>query len=136
MTVATLDLDGFKDVNDTLGHPVGDRLLQEVARRLTSVSDKTRVYRLGEDEFVLLMENCGDPLVAGEIVETILKRLTTQFDLDGTRYSSPPVWALRLRQPMVRTSICWRMPTSRSMTQKRRAGDPLSRPCVPGQTSP
>jgi len=83
MTVATLDLDGFKDVNDTLGHPVGDRLLQEVARRLTSISDKTRVYRLGEDEFVLLMENCGDPLVAGDIVETILKRLTAQFDLDG-----------------------------------------------------
>jgi diguanylate cyclase (GGDEF)-like protein/PAS domain S-box-containing protein len=83
MTVAALDLDGFKDVNDTLGHPVGDRLLQEVARRLTSISDEARVYRLGEDEFVLLMENCGDPLVAGEIVEAILKRLTAQFDLDG-----------------------------------------------------
>jgi diguanylate cyclase (GGDEF)-like protein/PAS domain S-box-containing protein len=83
MTIATFDLDGFKDVNDTLGHPVGDRLLQEVARRLTSVSDEIRVYRLGEDEFVLLMENCGDPLIATEVVETGLKRLTTQFDLDG-----------------------------------------------------
>jgi PAS domain S-box-containing protein len=64
MTVATLDLDGFKDVNDTLGHPVGDRLLQEVARRLAAVSDETCVYRLGEDEFVLVLKNCGDPLVA------------------------------------------------------------------------
>jgi len=85
MTIATFDLDGFKDVNDTLGHPVGDRLLQEVARRLTSVSNETRFYRLGEDEFVLLLENCGDPLVATEVVETVLKRLTTQFDLDDHR---------------------------------------------------
>jgi diguanylate cyclase (GGDEF)-like protein/PAS domain S-box-containing protein len=83
MTIATFDLDGFKDVNDTLGHPVGDRLLQEVGRRLTSVSDGMRVYRPGEDEFVLVLEDCGDPLVATAVVETALKRLTTQFDLDG-----------------------------------------------------
>jgi diguanylate cyclase (GGDEF)-like protein len=83
ITVAMLDLDGFKDVNDTLGHSVGDRLLQEVARRLTSVLGETRVYRLGEHEFVLVLEKCGDPLVASDVVETILKRLTAQFDLDG-----------------------------------------------------
>lgn len=85
ITVATLDLDGFKDVNDTLGHPTGDRLLQEVAQRLTLVSDEARVYRLGDDQFVLVLENCGDPLVATEVVETVLKRLTAQFDLDGHR---------------------------------------------------
>ena len=83
MTVAALDLDGFKDINDTLGHPVGDRLLQEVARRLTSASDGNRVYRLSEDEFVLALENCGDPLVATGVMETILKHLTGQIDLDG-----------------------------------------------------
>jgi diguanylate cyclase (GGDEF)-like protein/PAS domain S-box-containing protein len=82
MTIATFDLDGFKDINDTLGHPVGDRLLQEVARRMISVSGETRFYRLGEDEFVLLLQNCGDPSVATAVVETVLKRLTTQFDLD------------------------------------------------------
>ena len=85
MTVVTLDLDGFKDVNDTLGHTVGDRLLQDVARRLTSVSAKTQVYRLGEDEFVLLLENCGDPLIASELVDTVLKCVTAQFDIDGHR---------------------------------------------------
>jgi diguanylate cyclase (GGDEF)-like protein/PAS domain S-box-containing protein len=85
ITVATFDLDGFKDVNDTLGHPVGDRLLQEVARRLTSISDGMPVYRPGEDEFVLVLENCGDPLVATGVVETALKRLTMRFDLDGHR---------------------------------------------------
>jgi diguanylate cyclase (GGDEF)-like protein/PAS domain S-box-containing protein len=85
MTVVTLDLDGFKDVNDTLGHTIGDRLLQDVARRLTSVSAKTQVYRLGEDEFVLLLENCGDPLIASELVDTVLKCVTAQFDIDGHR---------------------------------------------------
>ena len=85
MAVAKLDLDGFKDLNDTLGHPVGDRLLQEVARRLSSISDGTRVYRLGQDDFVLLLENCGDPLVATEVVDAALKRLTAQFDIDGHR---------------------------------------------------
>jgi diguanylate cyclase (GGDEF)-like protein/PAS domain S-box-containing protein len=83
MTVAMLDLEGFKDVNDTLGQPVGDRLLQGVARRLTSVSDKTRVYRLGGDEFALLLDYCGDPSVATDVVETILECLTAQFDIDG-----------------------------------------------------
>jgi diguanylate cyclase (GGDEF)-like protein/PAS domain S-box-containing protein len=83
MTIAMLDLDGFKDVNDTLGQPVGDRLLQEVARRLTSLSGGIRVYRLSEDEFVLLLENCGDPLVATGVMETVQNRLTGQIDLDG-----------------------------------------------------
>lgn len=80
---AMVDLDGFKDVNDTLGHPTGDRLLQEVARRLSSVSDETQVYRLGGDEFVLLVDDCADPLFATEIVETKLTCLTKQFDVDG-----------------------------------------------------
>jgi diguanylate cyclase (GGDEF)-like protein len=83
ITVATLDLDGFKDVNDTLGHQVGDRLLLEVARRLTSASGGRRVYRLSEDTFVLVFENCGDPLLATGLVKTIQERLTGQFDVDG-----------------------------------------------------
>lgn len=83
LTVAVLDLDGFKDVNDTLGHAVGDRLLQEISERLTSASDALRVYRLGGDEFVLLIDNCGDPLVATEIMETVMKRLTAQIHVDG-----------------------------------------------------
>src|ERR1700722_4968449 len=85
ITVATLDLDAFKDVNDTRGHSVGDKLLQEVARRLTSTPDEAHVYRLGEDEFVLLLLDCGDPVFASTVVETLLKRLGGEFDLDGHR---------------------------------------------------
>jgi diguanylate cyclase (GGDEF)-like protein len=83
MVIAVVDLDGFKDVNDTLGHPVGDKLLQKVARRLASASNGTRLYRLGGDEFVLILENCGDPLVATGLVEETLKQLSAQFTVDG-----------------------------------------------------
>lgn len=80
--VAMLDLDGFKDVNDTLGHYVGDRLLQEVARRLEAVSTEIRVYRLGGDEFVLVHNDCGNPVVATELVASILKRLAEPFTVE------------------------------------------------------
>lgn len=85
IAIVVLDLDGFKDVNDTLGHPVGDKLLQEVAKRLTSESRGARVYRLGQDEFVLALEGCGDSPIANGVAVNVLKRLTEQFDLDGHR---------------------------------------------------
>ena len=82
ISIAMLDLDGFKDINDTLGHSVGDRLLQEVALRLAAVSNEIRVYRLGGDEFVMVLRDCGDPLVVAEVVDSTLKRLAKQFEVD------------------------------------------------------
>jgi diguanylate cyclase (GGDEF)-like protein len=79
-----LDLDGFKMVNDTLGHEAGDRLLEAVAGRLTSaVRDADTIARMGGDEFVILIDG-GDLHVAPELVaDRVLDVLRQPFELDG-----------------------------------------------------
>lgn len=83
ISVAIFDLDGFKDINDTMGHAIGDSLLRAVADRMRQVAgpDHT-VYRLGGDEFVLLVRGTGDPLTVSGMVDEILKRLEMRFDID------------------------------------------------------
>ena len=80
------DLDGFKDVNDTLGHSTGDELLIEVGQRLIGIAEVRSnvglVSRLGGDEFVAVVPNCGDPRVVGEIVETMLKRVAEPYTIN------------------------------------------------------
>jgi diguanylate cyclase (GGDEF)-like protein len=79
-----IDLDNFKDINDTLGHRVGDRLLRAVANRLERVlRDVDALGRMGGDEFVVAAE--GMSLAAGPelIAERMLKALDQPFDLDG-----------------------------------------------------
>jgi diguanylate cyclase (GGDEF)-like protein/PAS domain S-box-containing protein len=87
VAIALFDLDGFKDVNDTLGHSTGDQLLIEVCQRFIEVTDEraptVKVCRLGGDEFVIIVPDCGDPRVVAEIVETILKQLKAPFDVNG-----------------------------------------------------
>jgi diguanylate cyclase (GGDEF)-like protein/PAS domain S-box-containing protein len=83
-SIALFDLDGFKDVNDTLGHSIGDQLLIEVGRRLieSTEADGKRVFRLGGDEFIVIFPDCGDPRVVGEAVEAMLKRLAEPFRIN------------------------------------------------------
>ena len=78
-----LDLDRFKNVNDTLGHDVGDSLLQEVARRLlVTVRQEDTVARLGGDEFVLVLEGVEEPedvaVVAGKIEKALARPINAQ----------------------------------------------------------
>jgi diguanylate cyclase (GGDEF)-like protein/PAS domain S-box-containing protein len=85
-SIAVFDLDGFKDINDTLGHSIGDRLLQHVAQRLgASAKDPARAYRLGGDEFVLVLPDCGDPRVIAHSAESVLDRLKEPFEVSGHR---------------------------------------------------
>lgn len=88
-----LDLDGFKAVNDTLGHRVGDQLLAAVAERLTACAQeagRTRpgvplVARLGGDEFALLVEDSTGTEQLADLAESVLKALQAPFDLSGQR---------------------------------------------------
>src|ERR1700730_6251415 len=84
-SIAIFDLDGFKDVNDTLGHSIGDQLLVDIGQRLLEFGEGSRethqVFRLGCDEFVVVVPNCGDPRVVGQIVSEMLKRLAEPFKI-------------------------------------------------------
>ncbi len=84
VTIVLLDLDRFKDVNDTLGHTIGDRLLCEVSERLLrAVGDQATVARLGGDEFALVISNVTDPEQAIAMVNELNAELSRPIDMDG-----------------------------------------------------
>jgi len=79
-----LDLNGFKEVNDTAGHQAGDVLLQQVAKRLLgAVRDYDVVSRLGGDEFAILLTRNPDERVATAVADRIVDRLSKPFTIDG-----------------------------------------------------
>jgi diguanylate cyclase (GGDEF)-like protein/PAS domain S-box-containing protein len=85
LAIALFDLDGFKEVNDTMGHSAGDELLKEVADRWSAViGSGPRIFRLGGDEFILLLSDCGDPGRVADIVGAMLQQLEKPFDIADT----------------------------------------------------
>lgn len=84
VAVLFLDLDGFKVINDSLGHKAGDRLLIAVSKRLKgSVRSQDIVARLGGDEFTILLKDILEEKEAINVAERIIKQLQTPFILEG-----------------------------------------------------
>ena len=82
--VLTIDLDRFKEVNDTLGHPIGDQILKETATRLRDiVRANDLVTRLGGDEFAILQGNIGEAAHAEGLAARVVERLSEPFTFDG-----------------------------------------------------
>ncbi|MBD2677756.1 MULTISPECIES: CHASE2 domain-containing protein [Nostoc] len=79
-----IDLDGFKQVNDTLGHEMGDRLLMTIAGRLSnSLRASDTVSRLGGDEFTVILRAIPNVQIAAKVAEKILSSITRPIVLDG-----------------------------------------------------
>ena len=84
LAVMFLDLDNFKNINDSLGHDAGDRLLQAVAHRvLQATRTSDTVARLGGDEFAVLMEGVERSSEVGRVADALVATLNVPFQLDG-----------------------------------------------------
>lgn len=82
LALLLLDLDLFKEINDTLGHDIGDQLLRQTAQRLrTCVLDVDTVARLGGDEFAVILTDLTDPHRPIQVAEDILRSLSDPFQL-------------------------------------------------------
>ena len=81
-----LDLDRFKQVNDTLGHPAGDELLKQVAARLGRiVGDKGEIGRLGGDEFQIMLPDIDDRGALGELGQRLIQMISQPYSINGAR---------------------------------------------------
>jgi diguanylate cyclase (GGDEF)-like protein/PAS domain S-box-containing protein len=84
VAVLCIDLDLFKNVNDSFGHPIGDRLLKMVAERLRSeVRGNNLVARLGGDEFAVILASGVSPNEASDYAAGLIKVLSASYDIDG-----------------------------------------------------
>ncbi|ADE11267.1 diguanylate cyclase with PAS/PAC sensor [Sideroxydans lithotrophicus ES-1] len=85
VAVLFIDLDGFKNINDTLGHDAGDLLLKGVSGRLRqTIRGSDTVARVGGDEFIVVLDNVGSDRNAALVADKIIMSLTEAFDLKGT----------------------------------------------------
>jgi diguanylate cyclase (GGDEF)-like protein len=100
--VLYLDIDNFKDVNDTLGHAMGDLLLKEVVNRLrNAVRPDDLVARFGGDEFAILLTEVSDPATAEDLAARIGRHLSAPFSIKGHKIRITSSIGIALYSPEV-----------------------------------
>lgn len=86
IAIMVVDIDRFKDINDTLGHSTGDRVIRQIAQRLRKIiPEPNTVARLGGDEFGIILKKFGTKEDAAEVVHTIKETLQVPLKLEGVR---------------------------------------------------
>lgn len=81
-----MDLDRFKQVNDTLGHPAGDELLKQVAARITRiVGERGEIGRLGGDEFQIILPDIDDRGDLGDLAQRLIQMISQPYSIEGSR---------------------------------------------------
>ena len=121
-----IDLNHFKEINDTLGHGAGDTVLQQVARRLDdAAADGDLVARLGGDEFAVLLSNLPTPALAGHRARTMLATLEPAIEVEGMGITVEAACGIALApgsggidELMRRADV--------AMYQAKRAGQPIA----------
>ena len=89
VAVIFMDMDNFKNINDTFGHHVGDQFLQEVARRIANtIRDEDTLSRIGGDEFTLLLEEISGLEDAAHAAERIIEQIRKPFEIGTDKFSS------------------------------------------------
>ena len=122
-----LDLNRFKEINDTLGHSAGDRVLVEIARRLEATATAgDLVTRFGGDEFAILFTELPAPPVAMPRAQTVLASIAAPMDLDGMRISVEASAGIAIADGSADIAELLRR-ADVAMYQAKRAGQPVTR---------
>lgn len=123
LAVMFIDLDNFKNVNDTLGHSAGDALLKMAAQRITdSLRKGDTVARLGGDEFIVMLPELGSAQDASQVAQKILSALAQTFELDQHElHISASIGISSILRMRAMSMVCYLHPILLCITPKNSA---------------